>query len=236
MALPRPVALNRLIRCHAHPSALLPRQQARWQSYSSNDRSRREQPPPDISNEGARVTDPSSSPAPRSGDSAMIRQEGPQEGMVDHQPDFHAPVDHGTSTFSPIPRRVMDGSEPGELTAAAVISGAPVDLQARTARIYRPAKTAAQSGDWHGHHWRMDWDILQKGHRWENPLMGWQSSADFLQGTHLNFKSKEDAIQFAQKQGYEYFVQEPNERRIIPKAYANNFMYSPKKLKKIPTK
>ncbi|KAL8969392.1 MAG: hypothetical protein Q9183_002013 [Haloplaca sp. 2 TL-2023] len=138
--------------------------------------------------------------------------------------------------FSPIPKRVMDGSEPGELTAAAVLSGAPVDLQARTARIYRPAKTATQSGDWHGHHWRMDWDILQKGHRWENPLMGWQSSADFLQGTHLNFSSKEDAIQFAQKQGYEYFVQEPNERRIIPKAYANNFVHSPKRLKKIPTK
>lgn len=66
--------------------------------------------------------------------------------------------------------------------------------------------------------------------------MGWQSSADFLQGTHLNFKSKEDAIRFAQKQGYEYFVQEPNERRIVPKAYANSFMHSPKKLKKIPTK
>ena len=103
-------------------------------------------------------------------------------------------------------------------------------------RIYRPAKTATQSGDWHGHHWRMDWDILQKGHRWENPLMGWQSSADFMQGTHLDFKSKEDAIQFAQKQGYEYFVQEPNVRKFIPKAYANNFMHSPKKLKKIPTK
>ena len=103
-------------------------------------------------------------------------------------------------------------------------------------RIYRPAKTATQSGDWHGHHWRMDWDILQKGHRWENPLMGWQSSADYLQGTHLNFASRDDAIHFAQKQGYEYFVQEPNERRMIPKAYANNFVHSPKKLKKIPTK
>ena len=148
----------------------------------------------------------------------------------------------------------MDGSEPGDITPAAVLSGAPVDLQARTVRwvmgsfghqgtkltyshsIYRPAKTATQSGDWHGHHWRMDWDILQKGHRWENPLMGWQSSADYLQGTHLNFKSKDDAVHFAQKQGYEYFVQEPNERKFVPKAYANNFVHSPKKLKKIPTK
>lgn len=102
--------------------------------------------------------------------------------------------------------------------------------------IYRSAKAATQSGDWHGHDWRMDWDILSKGHRWENPLMGWQSSADFMQGTHLNFKSKEDAIRFAEKQGYEYFVQEPNSRKIIPKAYANNFLWSDKKLKHIRTK
>ena len=66
--------------------------------------------------------------------------------------------------------------------------------------------------------------------------MGWQSSADYLQGTHLNFKSQEDAIHFAQKQGYEYFVQEPNERQMIPKAYANNFTHSPKKLRHIRTK
>lgn len=82
----------------------------------------------------------------------------------------------------------------------------------------------------------MDWDILSKGHRWENPLMGWQSSADFMQGTHLNFKTKEDAIRFANKQGYEYFVQEPNSRKITPKAYANNFLYSDRKLKHIRTK
>ncbi|KAL8709971.1 MAG: hypothetical protein Q9220_005422 [cf. Caloplaca sp. 1 TL-2023] len=236
MASARPLYFNRTLRGCITTRATLPYQQARWQSYSSSDRHHRDQPPPEVSTEAARSTGPSDSPAPRAGDSAMIRQEGAQEAMVDHQPDFHAPVDHGTSSFSPIPKRVMDGSEPGDLTAAAVLSGAPVDLQARTARIYRPTKTATQSGDWHGHHWRMDWDILQKGHRWENPLMGWQSSADFLQGTHLNFKSKEDAIQFAQKQGYEYFVQEPNERRIIPKAYANNFVHIPKKLKKIPTK
>lgn len=51
-----------------------------------------------------------------------------------HQPDYTAMVDHGTSTFSPVPHRVMNGSEPGETTPAAVLSGAPVDLQARTVR------------------------------------------------------------------------------------------------------
>ncbi|KAI4108177.1 MAG: hypothetical protein L6R37_001217 [Teloschistes peruensis] len=236
MALARPAHLNRVLRQSRAICISFPHQQARWQSYSLSDRSQSSQPSPDVSTEAIRVTGSADPPAGKAGESEMIRQEGAEAAIIGHQPDFHAPVDHGTSAFSPIPKRVMDGSEPGDLTAAAVLSGAPVDLQARTARIYRPAKTATQSGDWHGHHWRMDWDILQKGHRWENPLMGWQSSADFLQGTHLNFRSKEDAIQFAQKQGYEYFVQEPNERRIVPKAYANNFMHSPKKLKEIPTK
>ena len=37
-------------------------------------------------------------------------------------------------TFSPIPKRVMDGSEPGDVVPAAVLSGAPVELQARVAR------------------------------------------------------------------------------------------------------
>jgi len=161
---------------------------------------------------------------------------GAMKSSHKHQPNYTAEVDGACSQFTPVPRRVMNGSEEGEVTPAAVLSGAPMELQARTVRIYKPAKTATQSGDWHGHHWRMDWDILSKGHRWENPLMGWQSSADFMQGTHMNFKSREDAIRFAEKQGYEYFVQEPNERKITPKAYANNFMHTFKPLKHIRTK
>lgn len=82
----------------------------------------------------------------------------------------------------------------------------------------------------------MDWDILPKGHRWENPLIGWQSSGDMMQGTRIFFDSKEDAIKFAEKQGYEYYVQEPNARAFAPKAYANNFTYSPNPLKHIRTK
>ncbi|KAI9770568.1 MAG: hypothetical protein M1840_003158 [Geoglossum simile] len=157
--------------------------------------------------------------------------------VVRHKiPEYGHPVDRATSSFSPVPRQVMDGSEEGDVLPAAVLSGAPIELQARTVRIYQPSKAATQSGEWHSHHWRMDWDILQNGHRWENPLMGWQSSGDFMQGTHLNFKSKEDAIHFAEKQGYEYFVQEPHERKFVPKAYANNFLYTAKKLKHIRTK
>ncbi|KAL3960533.1 hypothetical protein ACCO45_005650 [Purpureocillium lilacinum] len=151
-----------------------------------------------------------------------------------NQPDYDAPADKATSTFS----RAEGSSrwERGHLPAA-VISGAPMELQARTVRCNLQRSEACDAiRRLQGERWRMDWDILPKGHRWENPLMGWQSSADFMQGTHINFKSKEDAIHFAEKQGYEYFVQEPNSRKFTPKAYANNFLYSPKKLKHIRTK
>jgi NADH dehydrogenase (ubiquinone) Fe-S protein 4 len=66
--------------------------------------------------------------------------------------------------------------------------------------------------------------------------MGWQSSGDFMQGTHLTFETKDDAVAFAERQGYEYFVQEPNARKFTPKAYANNFLYSADKLKIMRTK
>ncbi|OAA33633.1 NADH dehydrogenase ubiquinone Fe-S protein 4, mitochondrial [Moelleriella libera RCEF 2490] len=150
------------------------------------------------------------------------------------QPDYTLPADKATSTFTPVPSRVQDGSE--SVLPAAVLSGAPAELQARTVRIYKETKPATQSGDFRTERWRMDWDILPRGHRWENTLMGWQSSGDFMQGTHVNFKTKEDAVSFAEKQGYDYFVQEPNSRKFAPKAYANNFLYSPKKLKHIRTK
>ena len=125
------------------------------------------------------------------------------------------------------------------------LSGEPAPLQPALSAhhltiarpsIHQPAKPATQSGTAATSKWRMDWDVLPKGHRWENQLMGWQSSGDAMQGTHLNFKSKEDAVAFAEKQGYEYFVQEPNVRHFTPKAYANNFLYSPGKLKHIRTK
>ncbi|KKZ62034.1 NADH dehydrogenase (ubiquinone) Fe-S protein 4 [[Emmonsia] crescens] len=186
--------------------------------------------------EGDVKTSPAEAPGAVARGRSITRKETPAEAMARHQPDYNATVDHGTSSFSPVPKRVMDGSEPSGAVAAAVLSGAPTDLQARTVRIFQPSKPATQSGTWHTRHWRMDWDVLPKGHRWENPLMGWQSSADAMQATHIEFKSKEDAIAFAEKQGYEYFVQEPNQRAFHPKAYANNFLHEPKKIKHIRTK
>ena len=66
-----------------------------------------------------------------------------------------------------------------------------------------------QSGGAKGEKWRIDWDTLPGSGRWENPLMGWASSADYMQGTRVTFNSKEDAMRFAERQGWDYYVQPP---------------------------
>lgn len=65
----------------------------------------------------------------------------------------------------------------------------------------------------------IDFDVLQGAGRWENRLIGWASSADYVQGTTLAFRSKEDAIYFAEKQGWPYKVDEPKKIEIPPKSY-----------------
>ncbi|KAL9710983.1 ndufs4 NADH dehydrogenase Fe-S protein subunit [Leucoagaricus gongylophorus] len=123
-----------------------------------------------------------------------------------------------------------------EVLVADVISGAPGELRHRSVRIYQPTRNTMQSGAGKTGCWRLDFDILSGGSRWENPLMGWASSADYMQGTRLSFRSKEDAIHFAEKQGWDYYVQPEPVKSIPPKNYAENFVYKPHKLRIMRTK
>ncbi|KAJ7175918.1 ETC complex I subunit conserved region-domain-containing protein [Mycena filopes] len=132
---------------------------------------------------------------------------------------------------------VVPVESPGTgILAADVISGAPSQLRHRVVRVYQPTRNTMQSGGAKGERWRIDWDILQGGGRWENPLMGWASSADYMQGTRLTFKSQEDAIHFAKKQGWDYYVQSPTVKRIPPKNYSENYLYRSQKLRIAKTK
>jgi len=122
------------------------------------------------------------------------------------------------------------------VVSADVVSGAPEELTKRVVRIFQPTRNTMQSGGAKGERWRIDWDILQGGGRWENPLMGWASSADYMQGTRVSFRSKEDAIHFAEKQGWDYYVQPAPFKRIPPKNYAENYVYKPNTLRICRTK
>ncbi|KAJ6524465.1 ETC complex I subunit conserved region-domain-containing protein [Mycena sp. CBHHK59/15] len=152
-----------------------------------------------------------------------------------------APSAHAAATESPPheaasgPSDVVATVPPGVITAD-TISGAPSQLRHRAVRVYQPTRNTMQSGGAKGERWRIDFDILQGGGRWENPLMGWASSADYMQGTRLTFKSQEDAIHFAKKQGWDYYVQPPTVKRTPPKNYSENYLYRPNKLRIAKTK
>lgn len=91
-----------------------------------------------------------------------------------------------------------------------------------TVRIYKPTKTAMQSGRGSTHEWVLE---FEPGARRPEPLMGWTSSDDTLAQVRLSFATKEEAVAYADKHGLVYALEEPQERRIKPKAYADNFRF-----------
>lgn len=52
----------------------------------------------------------------------------------------------------------------------------------------------------------------------------------------MKFNNKEAAVNFANKQGWDYYIQEPHHRKFVVKQYATNFLHSSGKLKHIRTK
>ena len=91
------------------------------------------------------------------------------------------------------------------------------------ARIYRPAKTAMQSGRANTKAWILEFEPqARKGH---DPLMGWVGSADMNGQVRLRFATKEEALTFARRRGLDVDVEEPHVRRIRPKSYADNFRW-----------
>ncbi|KAL7666574.1 NADH dehydrogenase [ubiquinone] iron-sulfur protein 4, mitochondrial [[Candida] zeylanoides] len=122
-------------------------------------------------------------------------------------------------------------------TPKELVSGAPRDLATkRVVRIYQEAKPATQSGHHNGDHWKLDWDVLGAGNRWENDLIGYQGTADYMQGTIMKFDTKQSAIAFARGQGWDHYVQEPKQKHFRKKEYAMNFFHVAGPLKHIRTK
>ena len=89
------------------------------------------------------------------------------------------------------------------------------------ARIFRPARTAMQSGRGKVKDWMLTFE--PDSPRQVEPLMGWTSSTDMLQEVRLSFDTKEEAIAYAQANGIAYQLFEPHERRARTKSYADNF-------------
>lgn len=106
----------------------------------------------------------------------------------------------------------------------ATTSGVPEEhLTTRYVRVYRPAKSAMQSGTAGVRRWRIEFETRE---RWENNLMGWASSGDPLSNMIVDFASKEEAVAFVEKHGWDYWVEDPKERSPKVKSYALNFAWN----------
>ena len=91
----------------------------------------------------------------------------------------------------------------------------------KKAKIYKPTKTAVQSGNRNTKKWLLEFDTLDTG---INPLMGWESSKDTMSEVKLEFSTKDQAINYARKNNIDYYIIEPQKRKIIKKSYSDNFL------------
>lgn len=84
-------------------------------------------------------------------------------------------------------------------------------------RIYRPARSPMQSALAGKRPWLLEFE--RAGRQWIEPLMGWTATEDPFAPLRLSFPFRTAAIDYAKRQGLEYRVIDPPERRIAPKRY-----------------
>ncbi|GAB1605131.1 NADH dehydrogenase [ubiquinone] iron-sulfur protein 4, mitochondrial-like [Argonauta hians] len=123
-----------------------------------------------------------------------------------------------------VPHKDQDVSILAEQTVdISALNGVPEEqIKSRVARIYVPARNAMQSGSFGTRRWMIEFDTQE---RWENPLMGWCSTADPLSNIKLDFASPEDAMEYCEQNGWEYFVESKQVRTFKKKSYAANFSW-----------
>ena len=93
-----------------------------------------------------------------------------------------------------------------------------------SARIYRPSRNAMQSGVAKTKRWVLEHDQAEA--RRIEPLMGWTSSGDTRQQVRLFFATKEEAVDYATREGLAFRVDEPKVKTPRTAAYSDNFRAS----------
>ncbi len=90
-------------------------------------------------------------------------------------------------------------------------------------RIYRPSKNTMQSGRALVSHWVLEY-TLETARRPE-PLMGWVSAGDTDNEVQLQFPTREEAVAFAKKNGWDTDIEDAHDRTVVPRNYATYYTY-----------
>ena len=91
------------------------------------------------------------------------------------------------------------------------------------ARIFQPSRTAMQSGKAKTRLWVLEHQPASP--KAVEPLMGYTSSSDMRSQVRLTFDTKEQAIEYAERNGIDFRLEEPNSPKRVRVAYADNFKY-----------
>ena len=89
------------------------------------------------------------------------------------------------------------------------------------AKIYKPAKTAMQSGRAKYNKWVLK--FLDQKNQLKDTMMGSNGGSSTVSQIELKFSTKEEAVNYAKKNNIDYEVLETSERKVINKSYADNF-------------
>ena len=92
------------------------------------------------------------------------------------------------------------------------------------ARIYKPTKTAMQSGTAKTKDWVLDYEPAEP--RQVEPLMGWTSSGDMRQQVRLRFATSEEAVAYCKREGIPYQVLADKEPARRAMSYSDNFAFN----------
>jgi hypothetical protein len=95
------------------------------------------------------------------------------------------------------------------------------------ARIYKPSKTAMQSGRGKTRSWVLEFNA--EVNRTIEPLMGWTSVDDNTGQVQLRFDTRDEAIAYARRNNLTFTVEEAPERKRLVKSYAANFSHDRKR-------
>ena len=94
------------------------------------------------------------------------------------------------------------------------------------ARIYRPAKSAMQSGRANTRLWELAFEPAAA--LTPDPLMGWTESTDMNGQVRLKFSTRDEAVAYARRHGIPFELSAESKTKPIIRTYADNFAFSRK--------
>tara|TARA_B100000427_G_scaffold276386_1_gene245264 strand:- start:74 stop:367 length:294 start_codon:yes stop_codon:yes gene_type:complete len=91
-------------------------------------------------------------------------------------------------------------------------------------KIYKPNKTATQSGFSKFKYWIVE---FPKGSNLgKDQLMGWQKSDNTFKQVQLKFDTLEQALHYVEKNKLDYILIKEKEKKFKIKSYSDNFKYN----------